>query len=86
MNPHYYIMKNKKILRLEEDMNFDLLPEFVKATSLSSDEQSSLNQNEANWRVAIFRDEILDLNEYFEWLKSPESQEQLDDELCLIAN
>jgi hypothetical protein len=67
-------MKNKKILRLEEDVNFSGLPEEIRSRILEDDGPVSLDQNQANWRVAIFRDEILDIDEYSEWLSSSEAQ------------
>jgi hypothetical protein len=44
-----------------------------------------LDQNQANWRVVIFRDEILDLEEYQEWLNSPEAFME-EEHYELIAN
>ena len=72
MGPHYYIMKNKKILRLEEDVVFSSLPESVRMEILDHEQGVSLDQNQANWRVAIFRDEIMDIQEYSQWLESTE--------------
>ncbi len=87
MNPHYYLMKNKKILRLEEEESFSLLPLNIRQRALEPDQVFSLDQSQANWRVVIFRDEILDLSEYTEWLNSPEALFQEDEmELELIAN
>lgn len=76
MNPHYYIMKEKKILRLEEEVRFDELSSIVKEQLLISDEFIPLNQEQANWRVVIYRDEILELDEYKNWLieKAAEAQ------------
>jgi len=34
-----------------------------------------MNQDEANWRVAIFRDEIMELDEFESWVNGPEFQE-----------
>lgn len=78
MNPHYYIMKNKKILRLEAETPFDSLPENIQKNVLILDDIHSLDQNQANWRVVIFRDEILDLEEYVEWLETPEASQEED--------
>jgi len=86
MNPHYYLMKNKKILRLEEEESFSLLPLNIRERVLEPDHIFSLDQAQANWRVVIFRDEILDLSEYTEWLSSPEALYQEEEELELIAN
>lgn len=86
MNPHYYIMKNKKILRLESDVIFTSLPESIRERVLDSEDIVSLDQNQANWRVVIFRDEILDLEEFTEWLTTPEALIEEEAELDLIAN
>lgn len=86
MNPHYYIMKNKKILRLEHDVTFESLPETIRERVFDADDIVVLDQNQANWRVVIFRDEILELDEYNEWLKSPEALLEEDTEYDLIAN
>lgn len=85
MSPHYYIMKNKKILRLEGDISFDSLSDQIKEKLLEKDFEMVLDQNQANWRVVIFRDEILDLEEYQEWLNSPEAFMD-EDHYELIAN
>lgn len=73
MNPHYYLMKSKKILRLESDVPFLSLPLSIRERVLEAEDVLSLDQNQANWRVVIFRDEILELDEYIEWLTTPES-------------
>lgn len=86
MNPHYYIMKNKKILRLEHDVTFESLSESIREKILETDDIVSLDQNQANWRVVIFRDEILDLEEFNEWMKSPEALLEEEAEYDLIAN
>lgn len=87
MKPHYYLMKCKKILRLEEVNLFETLPLFVKENVFSCD-ISSLDQEQANWRVVIFRDEIMELEEYISWLSSSEAYfvEEEHEELELIAN
>ncbi len=85
MCPHYYLMKGKKILRLEANVLFVDLPSEVRLRVLDKDELNSLDQNQANWRVAIFRDEIMELTEFVEWMKSPEA-EITEEELDLIAN
>ncbi|MFP5384626.1 MAG: hypothetical protein ACLGHN_01010 [Bacteriovoracia bacterium] len=86
MNPHYYIMKCKKILRLEGDVNFSSLPEEIQERALDPVDNPSLDQNQANWRVVIFRDEILDINEFTEWLKSPQALVEEVYEYDLTAN
>lgn len=86
MNPHYYLMKSKKILRLESDVTFLSLPLSISQRVLEVDDVVSLDQNQANWRVVIFRDEILDLEEYTQWLSTPEALLDEEMELELIAN
>jgi len=83
MKPHYYLMKNKKILRLEDEVSFSSLPETIKDNVFDTEEIIPLDQDQANWRVAIFRDEILDQEEYTEWLNSNDKDEANCD---LIAN
>ncbi len=73
MNPHYYLMKNKKILRLEADVTFEELPQNVRDRVLDPQDIVSLDQTQANWRVVIFRDEILEFHEFEEWLMSAEA-------------
>jgi hypothetical protein len=72
MSPHYYLMKNKKILRLESEMSFENLPQPIRE-KIFDNELTKFDQNQANWRVVIFRDEIMELSEYVEWLSSPEA-------------
>jgi hypothetical protein len=86
MNPHYYLMKSKKILRLEADMTFASLPLSIRERVLDAADVVSFDQNQANWRVVIFRDEIMDYEEYTEWLSSPEALIEEEAELELIAN
>ena len=64
--PSYYLMKNGYILRLEEPLDFKNVPLMIQANLLDPQDQTRLNQDEANHRVAIFRDEILELDEYQE--------------------
>ena len=87
MNPHYYLMKSKKILRLEGDVAFSSLTQTIRERVLDADDVVGLDQNQANWRVVIFRDEIMDYQEYVEWLETPEAL-MVDEEieLELIAN
>jgi hypothetical protein len=68
MNPHYYLMKSKKILRLEGDVIFSSIPESIRERVLDTDDIVCFDQNQANWRVVIFRDEIMDYEEYTEWV------------------
>jgi hypothetical protein len=73
MNPHYYLMKSKKILRLESETSFESLPLSIREHSLTPDENLKMNQDQANWRVVLFRDEIMEMDEYSEWLSTPEA-------------
>jgi len=74
MKPHYYLMSGKKILRLEEEQSFSDLSPFFQSLIIDSG-APSMNQDEANWRVAIFRDEIMELDEFESWVNGPEFQE-----------
>ena len=60
----YYLMKNGFILRLEEPLVDKKVPLLIKANLFDPKELSALNQDQANYRVAIFRDEILEMDEY----------------------
>jgi hypothetical protein len=85
MKPHYYLMKSKKILRLEAGETFEELSPMVREMALDPAELVCMDQEQANWRVAIFRDEILELSEFQEWMKDAilfEDEEEFD----LIAN
>lgn len=86
MHPHYYIMKGKKILRLEADMSFfDLCPQLQ--SNLIDEQATALTQEQANWRVVIFRDEILELDEYQEWVRTDEAKNWVEEyELDMVAN
>ena len=85
-NPHYYLMKSKKILRLEANESFASLPISIRERVLDADDVVSFDQNQANWRVVIFRDEIMDFEEYSEWLSSPDALLEEEAELELVAN
>lgn len=86
MNPHYYLMKSKKILRLEGQVTFSSLPSSIQEKLLDSEHIESLDQSQANWRVVIFRDEIMEFDEYVEWLATPEALYEEEVELELVAN
>lgn len=62
----YYLMKNGFILRLEGPLDQNDIPALIKANLLESNNVICLNQEQANYRVAIFRDEILEWQEYAE--------------------
>lgn len=83
--PHYYLMKSKKILRLEAGETFDALPLSLRDLVFDHAEIICLDQEQANWRVAIFRDEILDKEEFTEWLKDAVIFSE-EEELELVAN
>lgn len=85
MKPHYYLMKSKKILRLEGEVTFGSLPEAVRELVFDKNDLITLDQEQANWRVAIFRDEIMDMEEFSEWLKDGVIFSE-EDELELVAN
>jgi hypothetical protein len=60
----YYLMKNGFILRLEKALDPKNIPLLIKANLLDNQNIDALNQDQANYRVAIFRDEILEWDEY----------------------
>lgn len=62
----YYLLKNGFILRLEEPLDKEDIPILIKANLLEQDQVECLNQDQANYRVAIFRDEILEMEEFKE--------------------
>jgi hypothetical protein len=86
MNPHYYLMKSKKILRLESETTFESLPLSVREHAFNPDDNFSMNQEQANWRVVLFRDEIMEMDEYTEWQKTPEALLEEEYEYDLTAN
>lgn len=65
-NAFYYVMKNGYILRLEKSLDLNNIPLMIKANLLDPNDIAVLNQDQANYRVAIFRDEILEWDEYCE--------------------
>lgn len=85
MQPHYYLMRSKKILRLEWDTAFESLPLSIRSQAFN-DEMIRMNQEQANWRVVIFRDEIMEMDEYTEWLSTPEAMMEDELEYDLTAN
>lgn len=86
MNPHYYVMKSKKILRLESEVSFASLPLSIRERVLDPFDIIALDQEQANWRVVIFRDEIMECDEFTEWLSSPEALLEEEYEYDLTAN
>ncbi len=62
----YYLMKSGYILRMEEPFEENTIPLLVKANMFDPENIQILNQDQANYRVAIFRDEILEWEEYQE--------------------
>lgn len=68
----YYLMKNKIILRLENEQPIESLPKWIQNEQLDSN-WTFLNQDQANYRVVIFRDEILELDEYLKRRKKKQS-------------
>lgn len=61
---HYYLMKDGFILRLESPLDPEDIPVLIKYNLLDSEAVVALNQDQANYRVAIFRDEIVEMDEY----------------------
>ena len=62
----YYLMKNGYILRVEEAFSKENTPLMIKANMIDPDDCTPMDQDQANYRVAIFRDEILEMDEYRE--------------------
>ena len=85
MKPHYYLMKSKKILRLENEVTFGSLPHSIRELVFDQTDIITLDQEQANWRVAIFRDEIMDMEEFTEWMKDGVIFSE-EEELELVAN
>jgi len=73
----YYLMKHKRILRLEGNEDIRKLSKSIKSQLLDSKWQP-MNQDQANYRVAIFRDEIMDLNEYENWIMDKAKKEHAE--------
>lgn len=69
----YYLMKNRLILRLEDEHKMETQPKWIQQEQLDTN-WISLNQEQANYRVVIFRDEILELDEYIERRKRKQSK------------
>lgn len=86
MNPHYYLMKSKKILRLEAENTFESLSLSIRERAFNPDDNLKMNQEQANWRVVLFRDEIMELDEYSEWLSTPEALIEEEYDYDMIAN
>lgn len=59
----YYLMKDGFILRTESPFPPSQIPMLIKANFFDNTE-TVINQDQANHRVAIFRDEILEMTEY----------------------
>ena len=68
----YYLMKNRLILRLENQDSMEAQPAWIQKEQLDAN-WTVLNQEQANYRVAIFRDEILELEEYVQRRKRKQS-------------
>lgn len=64
----YYLMKNGFILRLESPLPEKKvnIPLMIRANLFDQNNFYPLTQDQANYRVAIFRDEILEMPEYEE--------------------
>ena len=63
--PHYYLMQKKIILRLEDEVDKHLHKALIKKFIFEDAKNLVLNQDQANYRVAIFRDEIMEWDEFF---------------------
>lgn len=61
--PKYFLMHQRLILRLEDDQSLLDLEPWILEQRLDP-HWPPMNQEQANYRVAIFRDEILELEEF----------------------
>jgi len=86
MNPHYYLMKSKKILRLEAEVSFESLPLDIRELAFDPVDLVRMDQEQANWRVVLFRDEIMEMDEYSEWMKTAPASVDEEWEIDLVAN
>jgi len=64
LSASYYLMKNGHILRLEYDLDLENIPILIKDNLYDFEQIFKLNQDQANYRVAVFRDQIVELEEY----------------------
>ena len=60
----YYLMKDGFILRMDDAFDQEDIPVLIKYNLLDPENLVVLNQDQANYRVAIFRDEIVEMDEY----------------------
>ena len=74
----YYLMKNRLILRLEDNQSMDAMPQWIKSEQLDPN-WACLNQEQANYRVVIFRDEILEFDEYLDRRKKKQGKTEAQD-------
>jgi len=59
----YFLMQNNCILRLDGNQSIYDLPKWIQNEQLDP-QWPKLNQEQANYRVVYFREEILDLQQY----------------------
>jgi hypothetical protein len=70
MEPNYYLLAEKKILRMESKLN--PIPSLIFKRLLDQDNPTTLSQREANHRVVIFRDEIIEYDEFLDYFNELE--------------
>lgn len=73
----YYLMKNRLILRLEDLQTMEAQPKWIQKEQLDAN-WIYLNQEQANYRVVIFRDEILEIDEYIDRRKRKQNLSSVD--------
>jgi hypothetical protein len=59
----YYLMENKYILRLEDEINPSILSPLI-LENFFDQSHIILNQEKANMRVLMFRDKIVELDDW----------------------
>jgi len=82
----YFLMKNSLILRLEENQSLYDLPKWIQVEQLDK-QWPKLNQDQANYRVVYFREEILDLQNYIRRRKRKQngSSKSVEDTEAIVS-
>lgn len=75
----YYLMQHQLILKLDPSRSekWELLPTWIRREALDP-HWCPLNQDQANYRVVLFRDEILSLKQYSKRRKRKQQRIQQD--------
>jgi hypothetical protein len=67
MEPKYYLLKGKKILRMESQL--EKIPSIIEK-QLLDESALCMSQSEANMRVVMFRDTIIEYDELLQSLQT----------------